>query len=257
MDPTELAVAGDLNLAGAWGSFARHAASGVSELEAITLVSTGLPIAFFNGAFLRGTPASAEATLEATLGFFTEHGVPYLLWAREAVGAELLTAGRAAGLRDAGGVPGMGLPSIGTPPAAPAELELRLATTAAELAEHRAVVSQAFGVPVEIFEQVIVPTVVDDPQMAVAVGRVDGTAVVTAFLFVSGETAGVYNVATLPDHRSKGYGAAATWAVIAEGARRGCTHAVLQSSQKGYPVYQRMGFVDLGRYVQLEGPPKA
>ena len=44
---------------------------------------------------------------------------------------------------------------------------------------------------------------------------------------------------------------------VAEGARRGCTHSVLQASPSGYPVYRRMGFTDLGRYVQLEGPPPA
>jgi predicted GNAT family acetyltransferase len=71
----------------------------------------------------------------------------------------------------------------------------------------------------------------------------------------SDETAGVYNVVTVPAHRGKGYGAAVTWAVVAEGARRGCTHAVLQASETGYPVYRRMGFVDAGWYVELTGPP--
>ena len=44
---------------------------------------------------------------------------------------------------------------------------------------------------------------------------------------------------------------------VAEGARRGCTNSILQASDAGYPIYRRMGFVDLGRYVQLEGPPPA
>jgi predicted GNAT family acetyltransferase len=71
---------------------------------------------------------------------------------------------------------------------------------------------------------------------------------------VSGTTAGVYNVATPAPYRGRGYGAALTWAVLAEGAARGCTHGVLQASGAGYPVYRRMGFRDLGRYVHLQGP---
>ena len=55
----------------------------------------------------------------------------------------------------------------------------------------------------------------------------------------------------------KGYGAAVTWAVVAEGARRGYTHAVLQTSESGYPVYRRVGFVDGGWHVELAGPPAA
>lgn len=72
---------------------------------------------------------------------------------------------------------------------------------------------------------------------------------------MSGTTAGINNVATHPDLRANGYGAALTWAAVAEGARRGCTHSILQASESGYPVYRKMGYTDLGRYVQLEGPP--
>ena len=60
-------------------------------------------------------------------------------------------------------------------------------------------------------------------------------------------------MATPPEFRRRGYGAAATWAAIEVGAQRGCDHAVLQASEMGAPVYRRMGFVDVGRYVQLEG----
>ena len=87
------------------------------------------------------------------------------------------------------------------------------------------------------------------------IGRVDGQPVATALLAQTDETAGIYNVATLAEYRGRGFGEAATWAAVGEGARRGCTHSVLQSSDLGYPVYSRMGFVDVGRYVQLEGPP--
>jgi predicted acetyltransferase len=89
------------------------------------------------------------------------------------------------------------------------------------------------------------------------VGWIDATPVSCAMVVVTGATAGIYNVATPPEHRRRGYGAAVTWAAIEEGRRSGCDHAALQASELGAPVYRSMGFVDVGRYVQLEGPPAA
>jgi hypothetical protein len=34
----------------------------------------------------------------------------------------------------------------------------------------------------------------------------------------------------------------------------GCEHAVLQAPELGVPVHRSMGFVDVGNYIQLEGP---
>jgi len=149
----------------------------------------------------------------------------------------------------------MALASIGAIGSPPADLDLGFAGTPGDMRDHRALLAAGFGMPTEILDRVMADRLLDDPNAGIVVGRVDGVPVTTAMLAMSGETAGVYNVATLPDRRGHGYGEAATWAVIGEGARRGCTHSILQSSDAGHPVYERMGFVDVGRYVQLEGPP--
>jgi GNAT superfamily N-acetyltransferase len=146
------------------------------------------------------------------------------------------------------------LPVIEAVPPPPFDLEVRIASTLDELHDHASVVSGGFGMPIEVARLILGAPLLADPDAAIAVGYFGGRPVTTALLAQSGETAGVYNVATLEEHRGRGFGEAATWAVIAEGARRGCTHSVLQSSDAGYPVYTRMGFMDVGRYRQLEGP---
>jgi predicted acetyltransferase len=108
----------------------------------------------------------------------------------------------------------------------------------------------------EIVDRLIRPALLDLADAAVLVGRVDDEPVSCSLLAVSGATAGVYNVATPERFRGKGYGEAMTWAAVAEGARRGCSQAALQASESGYAIYRRMGFIDLGSYVQLEGPPQ-
>jgi GNAT superfamily N-acetyltransferase len=255
VDIDAAAVMGDINLAAAWALLGRHAGFTMGEAQSITLTASGLPIAFFNGAFTRQRVDDPERAIADTLSFFRNIGVPFLLWVREGVDDDLVAAGRAAGLSDAGGPPAMVLQTISDASPRPADLELRIATSEADLLVHRAVVAAGFGMPNDVAARILGPTLLSDPDVAIAVGTVDDLPVTTALLARSAGTAGVYNVATLPDARGKGYGEAATWSVIAEGARRGCSHASLQASEAGRSVYERMGFTQVGTYVQLLGPP--
>jgi hypothetical protein len=67
---------------------------------------------------------------------------------------------------------------------------------------------------------------------------------------------GIYAVGTVERARRRGYGTAMTWAAIAAGRQAwGLSTAVLQSSEMGFGVYSKMGFVDVCRYVTYE-PPK-
>jgi GNAT superfamily N-acetyltransferase len=56
---------------------------------------------------------------------------------------------------------------------------------------------------------------------------------------------GIYLVATLPEARGRGYGAAITDAVARVDP---ASPAVLQASDMGYPVYERLGFQTVSRY---------
>jgi GNAT superfamily N-acetyltransferase len=255
MDMLGLSDAADRNLAATWALLGRAAGFAHAVFDTVAVNASGLPTAYFNGAFAAGKSTDPEATVSATLDFFAERNLPFLLWVRAGGDDDLVQAARAAGLRDAGGPPLMILPVIEGIPEPPFDLDVRIAASPDELNDHATVVSGGFGMPIEFARVVLTAALLDDPDAAMAVGYVAGEPVTTALLARSGDTAGVYNVATLDRHRGRGYGEAATWAVIAEGEHRGCTHAVLQSSDVGYPLYTRMGFMDVGRYRQLEGPP--
>jgi GNAT superfamily N-acetyltransferase len=257
MDEIELAAAADMNLAAAWTALGRAAGADVVQIGSTSLVATGIPLPFFNGAFVGAPPEDPQHLVAEAVRFFGERQLPWLLWVRHGVSPATLAAGRAAGLRDAGGPPAMGLEPIPAPPTPPAELTIEIATTDEALRDHASMLRDGFGMPQDFVDRLVRHQLLHDPSIAPFVGRVDGTPVSCSLLAASGRTAGVYNVATPEAFRGKGYGEALTWAAIAEGARRGCTNSVLQASDAGYPIYRRMGFVDLGRYVQLEGPPPA
>jgi predicted acetyltransferase len=76
--------------------------------------------------------------------------------------------------------------------------------------------------------------------------------VATATLVPSTGVAGIYNVATLPEARGQGIGAAMTATVLRAGRDLGCHTAILIASELGEPVYRRVGFEEccrVGEYV--------
>lgn len=71
----------------------------------------------------------------------------------------------------------------------------------------------------------------------------------------TGESGGIYSVATIEEARRRGVGSAVTWAAVAAIRDWGCTSAVLQSSALGYPVYQAMGFEEVTHYARFNRAP--
>jgi ribosomal protein S18 acetylase RimI-like enzyme len=255
MDDGEMGRLADVNLAATWSSLGRSCGAALGGSDECPFVATGIPAAFFNGVYATRRVDDPDAVVGAAIEFMSERAVPWLMWVREGVDDALLDAGRRRRLRDAGGPPAMVLPTIGRVPDRPDGLEIEVVTDRGGLDTFRDVAARGFEMPLEVVERFMTSATLAAPTNVAAIGAVDGVAVSVALASVTGSTVGIYNVATPEEHRRRGYGEAVTWAGIQAGTELGGDHAALQASELGAPVYRSMGFVDVGRYRQLEGPP--
>jgi ribosomal protein S18 acetylase RimI-like enzyme len=99
-----------------------------------------------------------------------------------------------------------------------------------------------FEGPEPLFANLAAPSVVDHPAMRAYLLVRDGTPVATSFGILSGDLVGVFNIAVPPALRGRGYGRAATAAILHDAYVAGARTAYLQSSPDGLPLYRRMGF---------------
>lgn len=111
-----------------------------------------------------------------------------------------------------------------------------------EAGVHARIMALGFGAPEAIFAQLLTPSVLALSGVRCYVGEVGSEPVTTSLGATVGSSTGVFNVATPPEHRGHGYGAALTARAAADGLAEGAEWAWLQSSAAGYGIYQKLGF---------------
>jgi GNAT superfamily N-acetyltransferase len=116
--------------------------------------------------------------------------------------------------------------------------------------------AEGFGMPRALAESLFSASVQADRRLRAFVGIVDGRAVAAGASVRIGNTVGIYSVATIPEARGRGYGTALTWHTLAD-ADPGWEVAVLQASEMGRPIYERMGFKLVREFAELIGPASA
>jgi GNAT superfamily N-acetyltransferase len=194
-------------------------------------------VIFPNSATLLQEPDDLHETIARISSFYAAGGGgPYLLWSAWPQ-LECSTLG----LEHFFDTPIMGRQSPGFPPIVPPELRIVEVHDVQTLADYEAAIIDGFPFtglqPVEPGR--FLDTRVLGGPLHAYVGYVGERPVTGAMAFITNSAVGIYYVATLPDARGRGYGAAVTHA-----ATQVAPHlpAVLTASRVGRSVYERIGF---------------
>jgi hypothetical protein len=113
---------------------------------------------------------------------------------------------------------------------------------------------EGFGTPPGLLAPMYEGPLRHGDDLATFVGSSDGRPVTTAVSVRDGSMVGIYNVATPPMERRRGYGGAVTAAVVAEAFEDGATFAYLQASAMGTPVYREIGFREVDAILSFDRP---
>jgi len=111
-----------------------------------------------------------------------------------------------------------------------------------EAQRHVTVAAAGFATGEEPFQQLVTPGVLGLPGVRCYLGEVGVHPVTTAIGVTLGAYVGIFNVATPPAQRRRGYGAAVTARAVTDGLAAGAAWSWLQSSPPGRRVYERLGF---------------
>ena len=198
--------------------------------------------------------AAAAAALPAAIAEVESLGISPGVLLRDGRAPASSEAARALGLTAEEVEPGMTVSAGDLAASEVADLEIVRIATPDGLAQALAVAAAGFGIPAEILAPLYGLEVGAVEGLSVYLGRVDGRDVSTSVGFTLGDTVGIFNVATPPEHRGRGYGAALTAAAVLEGFTAGADLAWLQSSPLGLPVYRRLGFREVETYVLRSRP---
>lgn len=218
--------------------------------DLIVLVCPGLPIPQFNGVWVvEDSQVAVEALAEAVVEVESTGASPWLQTrsGHDRMRQHALNLGLTQSIQ----LPGMVVEPDDLVEAA-VEVEIGLIGDGDVEATNQ-VLSISFDAPKELFDT-LGAVLRGMRETSWYVGRVGDAIVSTAVgVTVDGAT-GVFNVATPPEHRGRGYGAALTSRVARDGFRAGSRFAFLQSSEIGHSVYRRLGFRDVEQYVLSTRP---
>jgi len=250
-EPEIRAVAENLLQALRFFGYARKSGE-IHDLPGVSLIFCGLNYAAFNAALLakpiNGDDRELSRLIQICSSQFEARNLRWTYWICEdflgnSLRRDASRIFRRHGLRPLTEAPGMyttkllppdrPLPVVDVQPVA----DERTSTAFAEI------MSVAFDIPYSVCSAVYGSERAWTGDLRGYVGFSNGAPVTTAAAMITGDVIGLYSVATMPQHRRRGFAEAIMRRVIEQAQRNsGITKTVLQSTPSGLTLYEKMGY---------------
>jgi GNAT superfamily N-acetyltransferase len=232
-----------------WRYLGRSPGAEFHDSPELTWLLSGIPNSFVNPVFrTQIRPDNADAVIARTLARFRARGVTTFSWwlGPDTQPADLGTRLIDHGLTYAEGAPGMAADLFELPEELPPIAGLSIEPVVDEKALRAWAYASliGFGVPeryVDSWFDLFLRLGFELPLRSY-LGTLDGRPVAASQLFLGAGVAGIYVVATTPDARRQGIGAAVTLAALRDARTLGFRIGILHSSPMGLGVYRRLGF---------------
>jgi hypothetical protein len=209
---------------------------------------SGVPVPTLNGVW----PVEAvpdETLVSEVLDQIANSGLPYCLQLRPEAPEQLAALAARRGMVEEKPLPLMVLENPQCLAAAQEVEHLRIRQLAAEEALlHAQIAARGFEAPEKVFAQLMTPAVLTRPGTRCYLGTMGEDVVTTGIGVTLDDFVGIFNIATPPEHRGHGFGAAVTARAASDGLANGASWSYLQSSVAGYGVYERLGYNTLERW---------
>jgi GNAT superfamily N-acetyltransferase len=252
----ELVPALDANMVAFWSAYGRANGAILQATSDVVWFYTGIPVPLFNGVlFAQVNPNEVKAIVDRLQAKIVEQGAPALWWiGPQSKPAQLGSLLEEHGLHPAGEVPGMAIELAGVENQVemlPGFTIQKVNTKEMQAAWARiAAVGTGFSdSATDALAQL--EASLSDPQYKAQhryLGFLDRVPIATSALALDSGVAGIYAVATIPPARGKGIGRAMTVMPLLEARQLGYRVGILQASEMGYSLYQKIGFKDVCLY---------
>ena len=224
----------------------------VQQFDTITATCSGLPSEPYNRLFVLQAPLPDE--FSAAIDWQRDRGEPYWITTTEQTSDIIEQQLADHGFEHVQSQPGMLLEPLDTVPDPVSPAEIGIVRDRDGFDALVDAFAGAFEVSRELTRQAYSMSFLDHDELELFVGHVDDTPVACGLLFQRDRQAGVYSIGVVDEYRRQGIGRDMTWAVLETGAKAGCTVGVLQSSEMGRPLYERIGFETAVTYHQFGRP---
>ena len=252
LSPPALARATKANLYEFFRYLGRSARVDFYESQSLIRWRTPVPHPWFNGVLVRtAPPEKADQTIEGMAAYFKSQNVEPFTWWLEP-GLQATGWGKyllAHGFGYDENTPGMAvdLSALNEDVKAPPNFTIVPVEDLEALKEWTQTFIAGYQLP-PAWEAGLFDLMSDlglDLPIRNYLGYIDGKPVATSHVFLGAGVAGIYFVATVPEARGQGLGAAITLAPLREARAMGYRAGILQSSEMGFSIYRRLGFQKL------------